>query len=139
MRPELAVVGIIIVLLWGLWGFLYKYGIMRIGLPSAIFAISVFYTMFNVAVIVYLYRRGVGIPFESTTVILMAGTAAGVAASLLFMYALQKYPVSIVIPLTALYPAVSIVLAVLILGENLKAINAAGIVLAIIAGYMLAK
>lgn len=139
MRPELAVVGIIIVLLWGLWGFLYKYGIMRIGLPSAIFAISVFYTMFNVAVIVYLYRRGVGLPFESTTAILMAGTAAGVAASLLFMYALQKYPVSIVIPLTALYPAVSIVLAVLILGEELKAINAAGIVLAIIAGYMLAK
>ncbi len=139
MKPELAIVGIAIVLLLGLWGFLYKYGIMRIGLLSAIFAISVFYTIFNVAVIAYLYRRGVGLPMESTTAILMAGTAAGVVASLLFMYALQRYPGSIVIPLTALYPAVSIVLAVLILGENLKAVNAAGIVLAIIAGYLLTK
>jgi len=76
---------------------------------------------------------------EGTTAILMMGTAAGVAASLLFMYALQKYPGSIVIPMTALYPAISVILAILILNEEIKAVNAVGIVLAIVAGYLLVK
>ncbi len=139
MKPELMLVGLAIILLWGMWGFLYKYGVVKLGFLSALLATSIFYTVLNVLVITYLYRRGVTLPVEGTTAILLTGTAAGVAASILFMYALQKYPVSIVVPLTALYPAVTVVLAVLILREDIKAVNAAGIVLAIVAGYLLAK
>jgi transporter family protein len=113
--------------------------VVKAGLLSALLATSMFYTVFNVLVITYLYRRGTLLPVESTTLVLMAGTAAGVTASILFLYALQKYPGSVVIPMTALYPAVSVVLAVLILKEEIKVINAAGIALAIVAGYLLAK
>ncbi len=139
MKPELMLVGLAIILLWGMWGFLYKYGVVKLGFLSALLATSIFYTVLNVLVIIYLYRRGVALPVEGTTAILLTGTAAGVAASILFMYALQKYPGSIIIPLTALYPAVTVVLAALILREDIKAVNAAGIVLAIVAGYLLAK
>ncbi len=139
MKPELMLVGLAIILLWGMWGFLYKYGVVKLGFLSALLATSIFYTVLNVLVITYLYRRGVTLPVEGTTAILLTGTAAGVAASILFMYALQKYPGSIVIPMTALYPAVTVVLAVLILREDIKAVNAVGIVLAIVAGYLLAK
>jgi len=139
MKPELLLVGVVIILLWGMWGFLYKYGVVKLGLLSAVLTVSVFYTILNVVIITYLYRRGVRLPVEGTTAILMMGTAAGVAASLLFMYALQKYPGSIVIPMTALYPAISVILAILILNEEIKAVNAVGIVLAIVAGYLLVK
>ena len=139
MKPELTILGLAIIILWGMWGFLYKYGVVKAGLLSALLATSMFYTVFNVLVITYLYRRGTLLPVESTTLVLMAGTAAGVTASILFLYALQKYPGSVVIPMTALYPAVSVVLAVLILKEEIKVINAAGIALAIIAGYLLSK
>ena len=139
MKPELILVGVVIILLWGVWGFLYKYGVVKLGLLSAVLVASVFYTILNIIVITYLYSRGVRLPVEGTTAILMMGTAAGVSASLLFMYALQKYPGSIVIPMTALYPAVSVVLAILILNENIKAVNALGIALAIVAGYLLVK
>lgn len=139
MKPELLLIGVGIILLWGIWGFLYKYGVVKLGLLSALLATSIFYTILNIVVITYLYRRGVSLPVEGTTAILLMGTAAGVAGSLLFMYALQKYPGSIVIPMTALYPAVAVLLAVLILNENIKAVNAVGIALAIIAGYLLAK
>lgn len=139
MKPELAILGLAIIILWGMWGFLYKYGVVKLGLLRALLVISIFYTVFNVLVIMYLYRKGVSLPVEGTTGVLVVGTAAGVAASILFLYALRKYPGSVVIPMTALYPAVSVVLAVLILKEEIKVINAAGIALAIVAGYLLAK
>lgn len=139
MKPELMLVGLAIILLWGLWGFLYKYGVVKLGFLSALLATSIFYTILNILIITVLYRRGVTLPVEGTTAILLTGTAAGVAASILFMYALHKYPGSIVIPMTALYPAVTVVLAVLILREDIKVVNAVGIALAIVAGYLLAK
>lgn len=139
MKPELVILGFVIIILWGTWGFLYKYGVVKAGLLSTLLATSIFYTVFNVLVITYLYRKGTSLPVESTTLVLMAGTATGVTASILFLYALQKYPGSVVIPMTALYPAVSVVLAILILKEDIKAVNAAGIALAIIAGYLLSK
>lgn len=139
MKSELAILGFAIIILWGLWGFFYKYGVVKIGLLRALLVISIFYTVFNILVITYLYRKGVSLPVENTSVILMAGTVAGVAASILFLYALQKYPGSVVIPMTALYPAVSVVLAVLILKEDITRVKAFGIVLAVIAGYLLSK
>lgn len=139
MKPELMILGFAIIMLWGLWGFLYKYGVTRLGLLSTLLATSIFYSALNVLVIVYLYKRGVSLPLEGTTAILLTGTAAGVAASILFLYALTKYPGSVVIPLTALYPAVSVLLAILILKEDITKVKAVGIVLAMTAGYLLAK
>ena len=139
MKPELAILGFVIIILWGLWGFLYKYGVTRLGLLSALLATSIFYTVLNILIITFLYRRGVALPMESTTAVLLTGTAAGVAASILFLDALQKYPGSVVIPLTALYPAVSVLLAILILKEDISKVNAFGIGLAIVAGYMLSR
>lgn len=139
MKPELAILGLVIIILWGLWGFLYKYGVTRLGLLSALLATSIFYTLLNIIVIAYLYSRGVNFPMESTTAVLLSGTAAGATASILFLYALQKYPGSVVIPMTALYPAVSVVLAILILKEDINKINGIGIVLAIVAGYLLSR
>ena len=45
---------------------------------------------------------------------------------------------SIASPLTALYPAVTVVLAVLILKEKIKLVNGVGILLALVAAVLLA-
>ncbi|WP_457554488.1 EamA family transporter [Candidatus Pyrohabitans sp.] len=139
MRLEISLLGAAVILMWGLWGFLYKYGIDRLGLFRALFVTNIVYMLSNFAILAYLYSRGVNLPFSQPAALLALGTLMGVAASLLFMFALERYPGSIVIPLTALYPAVSAVLAVLILGERIKAENAAGIALAIVAGYLLTR
>jgi transporter family protein len=139
MRLEISALGLAIVVLWGVWGFLYKYGVVKLGLLRALFVTNVVYMLTNLAILAYLYSRGVGFTATQPAALLMLGTVVGVGASLLFMFALERYPGSIVIPLTALYPAVSAVLAVLILGEKIKAVNAAGIALAIVAGYLLTR
>jgi|Deesub1362A_J573_1020465.scaffolds.fasta_scaffold34334_2 transporter family protein len=139
MKLEISVLGVIIVILWGLWGFLYKYGIDKLGLFRALFVTNVMYMLSNIVILAYLYYKGIKFSFSQPAALLMLGTIVGVSASLLFMLALERYPGSIVIPLTALYPAVSAVLAVFILGEKIKAVNAAGIALAIVAGYLLTR
>ncbi len=139
MKLEISVLGSVIIILWGLWGFLYKYGVDKLGLLPALFVTNAVYTITNIAILAYLYHRGVGFPFAQPAAMLTLGTVVGVAASLLFMFALERYPGSIVIPLTALYPAVSAVLAMLILDERIKPTNAAGIALAILAGYLLTR
>ncbi|NOZ76485.1 MAG: DMT family transporter [Euryarchaeota archaeon] len=139
MKPDITLLGFAIIVMWGLWGFLYKYGIQKLGLLPALFVTTAVYTVANVIVLVYLARHGVSFPFEGATPLIAMGTIFGVSASLLFMYALQRFPGSTVIPMTALYPAVSAVLAIVILKEQVKAVNALGIILAVIAGYFLTR
>ena len=137
MKPDINILGFVIIIMWGFWGFLYKYGIDRLGLLPAILVTNVVYTVGNIVIVVYLVRRGVAFPVEGTTALIGLGTVFGLSAALLFMYALNHYPGSTVIPLTAVYPAVSVVLAITILHEEVKAVNMLGVVLAVIAGFLL--
>lgn len=55
-----------------------------------------------------------------------------------FFIALQNENVSLVTPFSTLYPAVAVLLGLIFLHEKIKLVNAAGIVLALIAGVLLA-
>ncbi len=138
MKTEIAFLGLAIIIFWGIWGFFYKLGISKIGLGRALFWSSMTYGLTNLVIIYFLLHRGIS--FSATgSWFIIAGSIFATAGSLLFLFALQKYPVSIVLPLTALYPAVSVALGILILREELKLVNAAGILLAIAAGYLLSR
>ncbi len=139
MKLEISVLGLLIILLWGFWGFLYKYGVMKLGLLPTLLVTNLVYMLTNFIILLYLYRRGVGVPLSTPTLLVSAGTIFGVLASILFLVALEKYPGSIVVPLTALYPAVTTILAVLVIGERISPINALGILLALVAGYLLTR
>lgn len=138
MKTEVAALGLAIVIFWGIWGFLYKLGISKLGLGKALLWSSMTYGLTNVILISFLLQRGISLSGSGSWLI-VAGSIFATAGSLLFLLALQKYPVSIVLPLTALYPAVSVVLGILILREELKPASAVGILLAIAAGYLLSR
>ncbi len=59
--------------------------------------------------------------------------------TVLFIVALEKSKLSVLVPFTALYPAITIVLALLFLGEKLNFKEAVGIFFAISAGILLVK
>lgn len=59
--------------------------------------------------------------------------------TVMFIAALDKSKLSVLVPFTALYPAVTIVLSLLFLGEKLNLREIAGISLAILAGLLLVK
>lgn len=65
---------------------------------------------------------------------------AGILGSLgyvFFIKALERGKASIVIPLTALYPAITVVFALLLLKEKITVLQALGIVLALVATILM--
>lgn len=138
MRADVALLGIAVIVSWGLWGFLYKLGILRIGLMRVLLWSSITYGISNVLVLLFLINRGVSLS-SSGIGLAVAGSAFATIGSILFLFLLQRYQVGIVVPLTALYPAVSVLLGILVLKEELKPVNALGILLALAAGYLLSR
>jgi transporter family protein len=123
--------------LWGVWGFLGKVAAQH--LPTSVtylLAISG-----HLAVVAYLLGRGIGsVAWEPWGVGAALGSGLAMAAGLLFFYeALGRGPAAVVVPLTALYPAVAVVLSCVFLQEALTLRQLTGLALALVAGWLLAK
>ncbi len=122
-------------LFWGLWALVSKLA-MRQATPVAALIWFLIGEIVTVAVLVAWFRPAV---FSGTRAAAFAAASgvAGVLAMLAFLTALRYAAVAIVVPLTALYPVVAIVLGLLVLGEKITMPQAAGAALAIAAGVLL--
>jgi drug/metabolite transporter (DMT)-like permease len=69
----------------------------------------------------------------NTAVIAVAGGVLDMLANLLYLVASRHGPLSIVVTLSSLYPASTVLLARVVLGERLNALQTAGIACALIA------
>jgi transporter family protein len=124
------------VVLWGGWGFLSKVAARE--LPSQ--AVYLLAGCGHGAVIGYLWLSG-GLAVSGNSWGLAAGLAAGLCLAcglLFFLKGLAVGTATVVVPLTALYPLVTVILSWALLRENLTPRHLAGIVLALTAGWLLA-
>jgi len=112
---------------WGLWGFIPKITTKYISPKSAIVYIMVLYSL-N-------FRPEInpkGFAMAITTGVF------GFLGALCYLLAVSKGPVSLVVTLTALYPGLSILLAVIILNEPITLKQGVGILLALGAMLLIA-
>ena len=124
-------------ILWGLWGVFSK-------VASSHLPVSVVYL---VEVAVYLVVGGLiwaqgRIPFEWNYVGLTAAAAAGLSGGMalfFFLKALSSGPAAVIVPLTSLYPVITVILGVTFLQESLTLRHLVGIILAVAAVWLLAK
>ncbi len=121
-------------LLWGMWGLFLKLAYEGSTWLEVYFLSAV--ASFTLALSVFILGGGKVTTSKSMVLALLAGLFGG-GGYILFMKALETGKASIVIPLTALYPAVTVVLALLFLGEKLSTTQAVGIALAVIATILL--
>jgi transporter family protein len=70
--------------------------------------------------------------------VILSGAAA-TFGTVFFYFALAKSPASIVVVLTALYPAVTVLLAVLFLHEKINLCQGIGFILILIAIYLISR
>lgn len=126
------------VIMWGLWGFFGKMALEREMTPTTIFLAEVFMsTVISIPIVFTVIRKkDACLPHVSWNIFgLLSG--AGLALGLLFYYmALEKGEVSIVVPLTAIYPIVSVLLGHVILGEKPTLFQWIGVIL-VVAGAVL--
>jgi transporter family protein len=83
-------------------------------------------------------RAIAAMPGRTVLYFVLSGLFAGLLGMLTYFKALQCAPTSRIVPLASIYPPVTAVLGVVLLGESVTPARAAGIIL-IIAGILLVK
>lgn len=123
--------------LWGLWGVLTKVATQQVG-PEGAYILGMAGYLPVLAIL--LYETGGKIPWQPW------GWAAAVAAGMctgfglyFFFRALHGGAASVVVPLTALYPVVTVALSWLFLRESLSLRQMIGLVLAVAAVWLLSE
>ncbi len=125
---------ILCLITWGLWGLVLKYAYASSNWLQVYFASSL--ASFLLSLTIFIASGGSLNFTKSIGIALIAGLFGG-AGYIFFIKALQGGEASIVIPLTALYPAITAILAMLLLGERISLAKGLGIVLALIAAALL--
>jgi transporter family protein len=127
------------VLLWGLWGFLGKIALERNMAPRSVFLVEVLTSVACAVVMLVVSSRQLpaSAPASSWNMFAVA-SGAGLALGLLcYYFALERSPASILVPLTATYPAVSVLLSYAFLHERPRASQWVGIVLVVVGAILL--
>jgi transporter family protein len=138
MSLNILIMGVAIIVFWGVWGFLAKVAQARIGNQLLI------WYLLAMAVILLLYLAVTGElwPLRLDGGGIALGAAVGVTAAagtVLFYLILAQSPTSFVIPLTSLYPAVTAALGVWLLKEELTWNRVIGVTLAVATVFFLSR
>jgi transporter family protein len=126
-------------LLWGVWGFCGKVALDRNVPAPYLFLIEVVVSLFLVlGFLAYLGMRSQlpvwPRPLSPFAIFSGLGLALGLLS---YYFALNTGKAAVVVPLTALYPAVAVVLSFFYLHERLSAFQWAGVVFAVLGAVLL--
>jgi bacterial/archaeal transporter family protein len=122
-------------ILWGIVGVLQKLGSNRVGADSLLIWVTAGYVLVLPLV---LWKTGNwSVPLPLIFLGVVAGCVNGLGTWLLFRSLDHGAKASVAVPLTALYPVVTVVLAFIFLSERLSLRELLGVVLAVCGGVML--
>jgi transporter family protein len=122
---------------WGFWAFLPKVAVRYIPARSA-FLWEVVGGLLVAAAVLATLRERIALDWRGAVPAVLTGVA-GYLGVVFFLFALQGAKVSVVAPLTAVYPAITVVLGLAFLGERLTGIQLAGALLAIVGVILLSR
>jgi bacterial/archaeal transporter family protein len=121
--------------LWGVVGVLQKLGSNRLGANALLLWVTAGYILMLPVV---LWRTGSwAVPAAVVILGVLAGCVNGLGTWLLFRSLESGAKASVAVPLTALYPVVTVVLAFIFLSERLSPREWLGVALAVCSGAML--
>lgn len=131
------IIGIFVMFLWGIGSFFGKIALFK-DTPYRVYLFEGMGTLVVLTVFVLLKRSDIFTDFHLNYPALLMGLSWGVG-TVLFILALDSVRLSVFVPLTALYPAVTVLLSVAFLKEELELREAVGVFLAIISVLMLSR
>lgn len=129
------VYGVLCLVFWGLWGFVLKLAYSNLSWTETYFLSTL--ASFIVMLVVVSYYRAIPMSLNTYSVTALIAGVFGGAGYIFFVKALEHGRASVVIPLTALYPAVTAIIALIVLREKISLYQGIGIVLAIAAAILL--
>ena len=125
--------------MWGLWGFFGKLALQKGMAPTTIFLAEVITSVAcTVPILVVLLRSRSLSQFHTSWNVFGILSGTGLALGLLcYYFALEKTQASILVPLTAIYPVVSVLLSYAVLHERLSILQGVGVILVVVGAVLL--
>lgn len=123
------------ILTWGLWGFLGKIALERIGWGPAFALLAISDLLFLLAI----KPQSFLLQFNTDYLIGLAMAISGTLGGIFYYKALETGPATVVIPGTALYIIVAVALAVVFLSEALTWSRVLGLLFGVAAIYLLSR
>ena len=126
---------LIVLFLWGLWGFFSKIATYYVS-PASVFL----YGSVGALLVCIFSVISLGFRFEAHPIGIVLGTLTGVfgaAGVIFFFFAMKEGNATVIVTMTALYPLVTLLLSYLILSEQITLKQTVGILFAIIAMVLL--
>ncbi len=124
--------GVVLLLLFGVWGITAKFAMREIGLQIVIWAQVASTAIFPLYFI--LFKDLLPLKLETGAIIWALITGAlGIGGTMMLYLMLRVAPTSLVIPLSALYPVITVTLSFLILRERITLQQWLGILFALAA------
>ena len=138
MEPWL-VLSVMVVVLWGLWGLALKYASLNLEWQYVYVAsaLGAFLAYATITLALTLTGKLSHVSDYKSLGIALLGGLMGALGGLMLIIALRLAEASIVVPLTSIYPAVTVALSIALLGESVTTRKIAGVILAIIAVILL--
>ncbi len=130
-------IALIVSLLWGSGSFFGKMALAR-DIPYRVYLFEGIGTLIVLTFLTVSKRQEIFTGFSFNVFGLLMGLSWGIG-TILFIIALQPAKLSVIVPLTAIYPAFTVLLSFLFLQERLELREIVGIVLAVISVVLLAK
>ncbi len=136
-RSGLLLLAVLTLVMWGLWGFFGKVALERRMTPMALFvAETAACLVLSVGLIVV--EGGRVLPTGGSWNRYGLLSAAVMTVGMVFYYfALDRGPASVVVPLTSIYPAVTVLLSYAFLKERLEPTQWVGLALILVGVYLL--
>jgi transporter family protein len=127
------------ILLWGFWGFFGKLALEKNMAPTSVFLAEVLTSaVCAVPVLLILWRKPEAASLSTSWNVFGLASGAGLALGLFcYYFALEKSQASILVPLTAIYPAVSVLLSYALLQERPNVAQWIGVVFVIVGAILL--
>jgi bacterial/archaeal transporter family protein len=127
------------ILLWGFWGFFGKLALEKNMAPTSVFLAEVLTSaVCAVPVLLILWRKPEAASLDTSWNVFGLASGAGLALGLFcYYFALEKSQASILVPLTAIYPAVSVLLSYALLQERPNVAQWVGVVFVIVGAILL--
>ncbi len=122
---------------WGAWAALNKLALRTVSPAHLLIASWIAYTVTVVALLIWRVDPRALVSRDGAIAVVAAMTSVVAAGA--FYLALRTGPVATITPLSALYPAITAVLAVVLLREEVSILQWVGVGLAVAAGALLTR
>ncbi len=124
--------GLALLLIWGAWGVTAKFALKDIGMQIVVWAQIAQTLIFPLYFVLFKDLLPLKIQGDAIWWAMVSG-AFGILGTLILYLLLRAAPTSIAVPLSALYPVVTIILSYLILHEKITTQQWVGIAFALVA------